>query len=75
MDIVKHILRNIIPLSSVAFIQTTVAAHPGHGEGGAAHYVTEPQHAVVNIAAMVSLLLVAFVVIRVIGPARLQQNR
>ncbi len=40
----------------------TANAHPGHGEPGQAHYVTEPTHVVpVMLAASVTLVVVAAV--------------
>ena len=53
----KHLLRNIATLSVVAFLSTEVLAHPGHGQSGPAHYVTEPQHSIVLVAAVAAMVV------------------
>ena len=52
---VKHLPRNIATILLVGYLQTTSTAHPGHGHDGPAHYVTEPQHAVVLLIAAIAL--------------------
>lgn len=53
----KQLLRNIVPLSIVGFLSTEVLAHPGHGHGGPAHYITEPEHSIVLVTAIAVMVL------------------
>jgi hypothetical protein len=57
---VRILVRTATPFVIAFLLSLSALAHPGHGEPGAAHYVTEPDHLVqwVMLGAIVALALV-----------------
>ncbi len=74
-------LQRLIVVASIAFIGTlSASAHPGHGEPGPAHYVTEADHVVPVVLATTAILfcVVAVLALRkkaVAAVARRSDNR
>ena len=68
----KQIIQYFAPLCLVALSQMTASAHPGHGHGesGPTHYVTEPQHAIVMVAALLSIVVIAIAVRMIVVPVK-----
>jgi hypothetical protein len=55
---VKRYLRPFLGLCSTLFLTLPLSAHPGHGEGGAAHYLVTPEHVLPVLVAFALLVLV-----------------
>jgi hypothetical protein len=55
---VKQIIKSFVPVCLAVQLQMTAYAHPGHGQSGPTHYVTEPDHAVVIIAALLAITMI-----------------
>ncbi|MDB4645006.1 hypothetical protein OAF37_03005 [Rubripirellula sp.] len=54
---VKRYLRPIVSLFSTALLISPLSAHPGHGDGGAAHYLATPEHVLPILLAFALMIL------------------
>jgi hypothetical protein len=61
---VKRYLRPIVILFSTALLISPLSAHPGHGDGGAAHYLATPEHVLPILLAFALLIFTLAALLR-----------